>query len=78
MWDHGYGSEATNLLLEYGFKTLKLHRIQLLVLDFNKRVQQLYRNLGFVEEGVQRETRLVDGEWHDVILMSMLEKEYKK
>lgn len=52
--------------------------MQLLILDFNKRAQQLYRNLGFVEEGVQRETRLVDGEWHDVILMSMLEKEYKK
>ena len=26
LWGHGYGREATNLLLEYGFKKLKLHR----------------------------------------------------
>jgi len=78
LWGHGYGSEATKLLLEYGFKRLNLHRIQLLVLDFNKRARNMYGKLGFVEEGVQREGRLVDGKWHDVVLMGMLEKEYEK
>jgi len=72
LWNCGYGSEAAKLMLEYGFEHLKLHRIELLVLDFNERAQHMYRNLGFKEEGVQREARLVDGKWHNVILMAML------
>lgn len=78
LWGHGYGNEATKLILEYGFKHLKLHRIQLMVLDFNKRAQHLYKKLGFVVEGIQREARLVNGEWHDVILMGILEKEFER
>lgn len=77
MWGQGYGSEATKLMLQYGFKHLKLHRIELIVLDFNKRAQHLYQKLGFVKEGIQREARLVDGKWHDVILMRMLRKDWK-
>ena len=49
----------------------------LVVLDFNKKAQHIYRKLGFVEEGIQRDARLVDGKWHDVILLSILETEYK-
>lgn len=77
-WGHGYGSEAIKLALGYGFKRLKLNRIQLIVLDFNKRAQRTYRKLGFVEEGVQREARLVGGKWHDVILMGILKKDHVK
>jgi len=77
-WGHGYGSEATKLLLEYGFNQLKLHRIQLMVLDFNERALHVYKKLGFVKEGVQREARIVDGEWHNVILMGLLEREFIK
>lgn len=54
---------------------MKLHRIELIVLDFNERARHMYRKTGFVEEGIQREARLVDNEWHDVILMGILEKE---
>ena len=77
LWGRGYGSEAIKLILKYGFKHLKLHGIQLKVLDFNKRAQHLYRKLGFAEEGSQREARLVDGKWHNVLLMGMLEKEFE-
>jgi len=76
LWGHGYGKEATRLILEHGFEHLKLHRIQLIVLDFNERALHLYQKLGFVEEGIQREARLVDGKWHNVVMMSMLEQEF--
>lgn len=76
LWGHGYGSETTKLMLEYGFKQLKLHRIELIVLDSNERALHMYRNLGFVEEGVQREARLIEDKWHDVISLGILEKEY--
>jgi len=78
LWGHGYGSEAIRLVIGYGFKRLKLHRIQLIVLDFNKRARHAYRKVGFVEEGVQREGLLVGGRWHDVIMMGMLKRERAK
>ncbi len=78
LWGHGFGGEAAKLILKYGFRRLKLHRIQLKVLDFNKRANRMYNRLGFVEEGVQREARLVDGKWRNVVLMGMLEKEFEK
>ena len=78
LWGCGYGSEATKLILEYGFKHLKLHRIQLIVLDFNERALHMYRKLGFVDEGIQREALIVDGRWSNVVMMSMLEQEYSK
>jgi len=75
LWGQRYGSEAAKLMLEYGFEHLKLHRIELLVLDFNERAQHMHRKLGFVEEGVQKEARLVNDKWHDVIVMAKLEKQ---
>jgi len=78
LWGRGYGGEAVRLILEYGFSCLKLHRIQLTVLDFNERALRLYRKMGFAEEGIQREARLVDGKRHNVIMMGMLEREFGK
>ena len=77
-WGQGYGSEATELILDYGFQHLNLHRIQLLVLDFNERALHMYRKLGFIEEGIQREARIVDDKWDNVIMMSLLEHEFNQ
>lgn len=72
-WGRGYGTEATSLILRHGFKEMSLHRVELLVIDFNERARRVYRKLGFEEEGVQRKARLVDGEWRDVVMMALLE-----
>lgn len=74
-WGHGYGTEATRLILDYGFRELNLHRVELLVLDYNQRARRVYEKLGFVFEGVQREARWIDDQWRDVIQMSLLEGE---
>lgn len=51
-WEQGYGSEASGLILDYGFSKLGLHRVELLVLEFNKRARRVYEKLGFVVEGL--------------------------
>lgn len=71
-WNHGYGTEASILLTDYGFKELGLHRIELLVLDLNERAQRVYEKIGFMVEGKQREARLIDGNWVDVLMMAKL------
>ena len=72
----GYGTEATRLILDFGFRTLNLHRIDLEVYDFNPRAQHVYEKVGFVQEGVLRDALLWDGRYHNAILMSILEDEY--
>lgn len=75
---HGLGGETTELVLEYAFTVLGLHRVDLRVLDFNARAIACYRKCGFVVEGRERETALIDGVWHDDIIMSILEYEYRR
>ena len=74
---HGYGTEATRLIIAYGLQTLQLHRIELEVYDFNPRAQHVYEKLGFVQEGIRRDVLLWDGVYHDAIVMSILAGEYK-
>ncbi|WP_019421288.1 GNAT family N-acetyltransferase [Paenibacillus sp. OSY-SE] len=73
----GYGSEAIGLLLEYAFGTLQLHRIELNVFAFNKRAIHVYEKAGFKREGVQRDALYYDHKYHDSIIMSILEDEYR-
>ena len=73
----GYGSEAVQLLLAFGFDELNLHRIYLRVFDFNDRALRTYRKCGLTEEGRLREAFFRDGAYHDVILMGILEEEFR-
>lgn len=73
----GYGTEALRLMLDYGFGILHLHRIELNVFSFNERAMHVYEKVGFKREGVQREALYYDHKYHDSILMSILEEEYR-
>ncbi|WP_231637404.1 MULTISPECIES: GNAT family N-acetyltransferase [Bacillales] len=73
----GYGTEALVHMLRYGFETLKLHRIHLGVYAFNPRAIHVYEKLGFQREGVERDALYLDGKFHHMITMSMLEDEFR-
>ena len=40
-WGHGYGSEATALMLDHAFGVLALHRVGLAVFEYNERAMGL-------------------------------------
>jgi RimJ/RimL family protein N-acetyltransferase len=48
-----------------------LQKIELSVYSSNEAAMQLYKKLGFVEEGVKKRGRLVDGIYDDVVLMAL-------
>ena len=73
----GYGTEAIELLLDHAFGTTPLHRIRLGVYAFNDRARHVYKKVGFVEEGVERDALLWDGEWHDAVLMAVLRPDWQ-
>ena len=66
----GYGREAMELILNYAFKTLNLHKVTVEVLCGNDHAIGLYKKLGFVEEGILRQQYFCCGEYMDVMLLS--------
>lgn len=76
-WGKGYAREATELLLEHAFNRMNLHHITLGVVEANKPALKCYRKMGFRVEGRYREHFRLNGRYGDVILMGMLEKEFR-
>lgn len=76
-WGQGYGTEATALMVEHAFGTLRLHRVALSVFAFNERALRSYRKVGFTVEGRSREAIWRDGRWFDEIQMSILEDDWR-
>lgn len=77
LYDAGLGSEASRLLIDHGFRGLRLHRIELEVFDFNQRARRVYGRLGFVLEGRRRDALRWNGRYHDSLVMSLLEEEWQ-
>ena len=76
-WGKGYGTEATRLLMAYGFNELNLYRLQLTVLAYNIRAVGMYEKLGFIREGVLREFGERDGRRYDLYQYGLLRTEWK-
>jgi diamine N-acetyltransferase len=76
-WNKGYGREAMRLMLRHGFNTMNLHRIMLRVYEHNLRGIKAYEHAGFVHEGRLRQDVYRDGEYRDVLIMSVLRPEWR-
>jgi len=74
----GYGTEAIEWMLEWAFKYGGLHRVEITCFSYNPGARRLYERMGFVYEGTQREVFWYDGGWHDRIMFSLLENEWRK
>ena len=75
-WGQGLGTQASWLVVRYGFGTLKLHRIYLNVYAYNTRGVRSYRRLGFRPEGRLRDHLYRGRYFHDVMIMGMLRAEF--
>jgi RimJ/RimL family protein N-acetyltransferase len=76
-WSKGYGTEATRLTLDYGFRFLNLHNISLDTMDYNKRAIRAYEKAGFKIIGRRREVIPIDGKRYDQIYMDCLATEFE-
>ncbi len=75
-WGKGFGTEASKLILNFGFSVLNLHTIELEVFSFNERALACYKKVGFVETGRKREAHFSGGNYHDIILMDISKREF--
>lgn len=77
-WSKGYGQEALRLLVDFAFRHHNMHRVALEALADDPRAVGCYRKVGFVEEGRLRQRDWRDGEYHDVLIMGILDEEWPK
>lgn len=76
-WGKGYGTDAMNLILQFGFEELNLRRVSLTVFGYNERAYKSYRKVGFQEEGRLRQWMQRAGERYDLIYMGILREEWE-
>jgi RimJ/RimL family protein N-acetyltransferase len=76
-WGNGYGTEALNLILDFGFNILNLNSIHLKVYAYNSPAIKCYKKVGFKEAGRLREAKIICGNKYDEVYMDILANEFK-
>lgn len=72
----GIMGEALPPVLDYGFSTMNLHRVEALVGPTNEPSLKLIRKMGFQYEGHLREHYFKNGSMEDSLIFSLLKSEY--
>ncbi len=76
-WGRGIMTEALTAIVEFGFRRMRLNRIELLALPHNRNSIRLARRLGFVREGRMREHGMDErGRPADDVLFSLLKRDW--
>lgn len=70
-WGKGIAGKALELLKQYAFDKLNLHKIYLSVYSPNEGAIHLYEKCGYVHEGRLKEHVLIDGKWCDEVTMAL-------
>ncbi|KAF4967977.1 hypothetical protein FSARC_4538 [Fusarium sarcochroum] len=74
----GYGREAINWMLDWGFRHAGLHSIGITTASYNPSAVHLYESLGFALEGKRRDNIWQNRKWYDLIEFGMTEGEWEK
>lgn len=76
LWGRGYGHLAAAGAVEHAFDVLGLDRITAEVFADNPRSVRMFESLGFVREGVMRESVQRDGRRVDELVFGLLRREW--
>ena len=66
------------LLIDYAFNHRNLNRIEARVLEDNFGSRKMHETLGYVQEGVLRQSVFKDGVYKNQVLYALLKEEYKQ
>ena len=73
----GYMTEAATLCVDFGFRTMGMHRVRVAAATNNHASLGVIRRLGFHLEGIARHAEWCDGRWLDHAVFSLLEHEWR-
>ncbi len=77
-WNKGIMTEALSALIDYGFRTLQLNRIEAQHETDNPASGTVMKKCGMAYEGTLRQRMLNKGKFVDVDLYAILKRDYKK
>jgi diamine N-acetyltransferase len=77
-WGKGFGADAIATCLRYAFDTLGLHTVKIRARADHSRALELYRRVGFVEVGREREAVFQRGRFTDYVVLDMLDSEFRE
>lgn len=72
----GYMGEALKVAIGYMFTELNMHRVMAAYLPHNQRSGLLLKRLGFVVEGYARDYLMINAQWQDHILTSIVNQNW--
>ncbi|MBY0122981.1 GNAT family N-acetyltransferase [Bacillus sp. S/N-304-OC-R1] len=75
-WGKGYGTEASKLIIKYGFEVLKLNRIYALAFTDNPGSWRIMEKCGMKHEGILRNHVMKENKPVDLTYYSILRDEY--
>ncbi|BCM89306.1 putative ribosomal N-acetyltransferase YdaF [Abditibacteriota bacterium] len=75
-WGEGYATEAARAIIEFGFQTLKLHRIYASHLEGNPASGRVQEKIGMKYEGCLRDHYLKWGQYHNAHFRGILVTEW--
>ena len=78
VWGNGYGTESARALLQWGFDTLDLNRVQSEADTRNAACARVLEKLGFVREGTLREDCIVNGEISDSWVYGLIRRDWQR
>jgi diamine N-acetyltransferase len=76
--NQGLGRRLLTEAADRAFGEYRAHRLVLDVFVTNDRARHVYETFGFQKERIMRDAIYRDGAYHSLILMSLLENEYRR
>ncbi|MGZ4160285.1 MAG: GNAT family N-acetyltransferase, partial [Neobacillus sp.] len=71
----GIMTEAVQLVVDYAFNVLGLHRIAAGVMPYNIGSIRVLEKAGFEKEGIARKNVMINGKWQDHEILSIINQE---
>lgn len=68
----GYSSETLEIIIDYCFEILNLHQIHCTISADNTPSINLFHKHGFVQNGIKKDWRFMDGKWMDEIMFQLI------
>ncbi|MFC2015903.1 GNAT family N-acetyltransferase [Chloroflexota bacterium] len=78
LWNQGLGRDVMQTLLRFGFNEMNLRRIYLRVFAGNTGAIHMYETADFQHEGCWRQAEFRNGQYHDLLWMSILHDEWNR
>lgn len=75
--DDVYAIESAELMRDYGFDILNLHRLWAEIYSIDEPKKEFFNRLGFKLDGEFRETYWFEGAWHNSLFYSLLDSDAK-